>query len=130
AGLARIDERTQHAPDEPLPTSLPVLNSHQAEALAALTARLGAGFAPFVLQGITGSGKTEVYLRLIAAARAAGLGALVLVPEIALTPQLAARFRQRFGDDVAVLHSGLPPGERRRAWRRLRDGEVSIAVGA
>jgi primosomal protein N' (replication factor Y) len=83
-----------------------------------------------VLQGVTGSGKTEVYLRLIAEARQRGRGALVLVPEIALTPQLAARFRARFGDDVAVLHSGLPAAQRRAAWRRLRAGEVGIALGA
>jgi primosomal protein N' (replication factor Y) len=67
---------------------------------------------------------------VIAAARAAGRGALVLVPEIALTPQLAARFRARFGEDVAVLHSALPPRERLAAWRRLRAGEVGIALGA
>ena len=79
---------------------------------------------------MTGSGKTEVYLQVIAAARAAGQGALVLVPEIALTPQLASRFRARFGEDVAVLHSGLPPSERLAAWRRLRAGEVGIALGA
>jgi primosomal protein N' (replication factor Y) len=91
---------------------------------------LGGGFATFVLHGVTGSGKTEVYLRVIAEARAAGRGALVLVPEIALTPQLAARFRARFGEDVAVLHSALPPGERLAAWRRLRAGEVGIALGA
>jgi primosomal protein N' (replication factor Y) len=107
----------------------PELNEHQAQALAALTGALG-GYATFVLQGITGSGKTEVYLRLIAEARRAGKGALVLVPEIALTPQLAARFRARFGDDVAVLHSALPPGQRLAAWRRLRTGEVGIALGA
>ena len=108
----------------------PELNTHQAEALAALGGALGGGYSTFVLQGITGSGKTEVYLRLIAEARKAGQGALVLVPEIALTPQLAARFRARFGDDVAVLHSALPPGERRAAWRRLRAGDVGIALGA
>src|SRR4051794_27278546 len=107
----------------------PPLNPHQAAALEGLVGALG-GYATFVLQGITGSGKTEVYLRLIAEARRAGRGALVLVPEIALTPQLAARFRGRFGDDVAVLHSGLPPGQRRAAWRRLRAGEVGIALGA
>jgi primosomal protein N' (replication factor Y) len=71
-----------------------------------------------------------VYLGAIARALAAGRGALVLVPEIALTPQLAARFRARFGEDVAVLHSALPPGERLAAWRRLRAGEVGIALGA
>ena len=93
-------------------------------------ARWRGGFASFLLHGVTGSGKTEVYLRVIAAARAAGRGALVLVPEIALTPQLAARFRARFGEDVAVLHSALPPRERLAAWRRLRAGEVGIALGA
>jgi primosomal protein N' (replication factor Y) len=131
AGLARIEERSSRLVEEPKsPRPVPLLNPGQAEALEALTTALGAGFAPFVLQGITGSGKTEVYLRLIAAARGRGLGALVLVPEIALTPQLAARFRERFGDDVAVLHSALPPAQRRAAWRRLRNGEVGIALGA
>jgi primosomal protein N' (replication factor Y) len=115
-----------HSAGEPLPT----LNAHQEAAYTALLAALEKGYATFVLQGITGSGKTEVYLRIIAEARRRGRGALVLVPEIALTPQLAARFRARFGDDVAVLHSALPPGERASAWRRLRRGEVGIAVGA
>jgi primosomal protein N' (replication factor Y) len=110
--------------------TLPKLNESQAAAFTALLQALGGGYGTFVLQGITGSGKTEVYLRLIAEARKRGLGALVLVPEIALTPQLAARFRARFGDDVAVLHSALPAGERIAAWRRLRRGEVGIAVGA
>jgi primosomal protein N' (replication factor Y) len=110
--------------------SLPTLNDYQQAAFTALLQALGGGYGTFVLQGITGSGKTEVYLRLIAEARRRGLGALVLVPEIALTPQLAARFRARFGDDVAVLHSALPAGERIAAWRRLRRGEVGIAVGA
>jgi primosomal protein N' (replication factor Y) len=129
-GQAGVRKRAK-APTGPEPSAVPPeLNPHQAEALAALTGALGAGYATFVLQGITGSGKTEVYLRLIAEARKAGRGALVLVPEIALTPQLAARFRARFGDDVAVLHSALPPGERRAAWRRLRAGEVGIALGA
>ncbi|HXT99932.1 MAG TPA: primosomal protein N', partial [Polyangia bacterium] len=106
------------------------LNAAQTHAIDTLTAALAGGFASFLLQGVTGSGKTEVYLRVIAAARAAGRGALVLVPEIALTPQLAARFRARFGEDVAVLHSALPPRERLAAWRRLRAGEVGIALGA
>ena len=106
------------------------LTPAQAHAVDTLVAALAGGFGSFLLHGITGSGKTEVYLRVIAAARAAGRGALVLVPEIALTPQLAARFRARFGDDVAVLHSALPPRERLAAWRRLRAGEVGIALGA
>jgi len=86
----------------------------------------------FLLHGVTGSGKTEVYLRAIAAARARGGGAIMLVPEIALTPQLVARVRARFGDDVAVLHSALTPRERHMMWRRLRtkDGAVGIAIGA
>ena len=113
------------APAMPLPP-----NAAQSAAIAALGAALGQGFATFLLHGVTGSGKTEVYLQVIAQARAAGRGVLVLVPEIALTPQLAARFRARFGDDVAVLHSALPPRERLFAWRRLREGKVGIAVGA
>lgn len=131
-GLARIEARASVLDEGEAPKTsvLPVLNRPQQEAFEALTTALGEGFAPFLLQGITGSGKTEVYLRLIAEARRAGKGALVLVPEIALTPQLAARFRARFGDDVAVLHSALPPADRLSAWRRLRAGQVGIALGA
>jgi primosomal protein N' (replication factor Y) len=110
--------------------SPPTLNAHQEAAFSTLLGALDRGYATFLLQGITGSGKTEVYLRIIAEARKRGRGALVLVPEIALTPQLAARFRVRFGDDVAVLHSAVPPAERAAAWRRLRRGEVGIALGA
>jgi len=134
AGLARVEHRAVPAAHAPAPPTIapPVfsLNVAQAAAVAALRAALGGGFASFLLHGVTGSGKTEVYLQVIAAARAAGQGALVLVPEIALTPQLASRFRARFGEDVAVLHSGLPPRERLAAWRRLRAGEVGIALGA
>ncbi|HEX2659519.1 MAG TPA: primosomal protein N' [Polyangia bacterium] len=131
-GLAAIERRPRalvprdrlSGPPPPAPTTA------QAAAIAAIRAALGAVPTTFLLHGVTGSGKTEVYLRVIAEARAAGRGALVLVPEIALTPQLAARFRARFGDDVAVLHSALPPPERLAAWRRLRAGEVGIALGA
>ena len=84
----------------------------------------------FLLHGVTGSGKTEVYLRAIDRARAAGLGALLLVPEIALTPQLVARFRARFGDEIAVLHSGLTMRRRDDAWQALRRGRVQVAIGA
>ena len=84
----------------------------------------------FLLHGVTGSGKTEVYLRAIAEALEAGRQALVLVPEITLTHQLVARVRARFGDEVAVLHSGLKPGERLAQWERLRTGDTRIAVGA
>jgi primosomal protein N' (replication factor Y) len=131
AGLARVERRAVASDVVPAPSaSTLTLNEAQERAVAQLTEAQRGGFATFVLHGVTGSGKTEVYLRVIAEARAAGRGALVLVPEIALTPQLAARFRARFGEDVAVLHSALPPGERLAAWRRLRAGEVGIALGA
>ena len=87
-------------------------------------------FTPFLLHGVTGSGKTEVYLRVIADSLARGKTAGVLVPEISLTPQLAARFRARFGDQVAILHSGLSETQRLGEWSRLRRGEARIAVGA
>jgi len=103
----------------------------QAAALQQIAAAIdGRAFAPFLLHGVTGSGKTWVYLEAIAHARAAGLGALALVPEIALTPQLAGRFRARFGDDVAVLHSGLSDPERVAEWTRVREGRAGIVVGA
>jgi len=84
----------------------------------------------FLLHGVTGSGKTEVYLRAISEALEAGRQAIVLVPEITLTHQIVARVRGRFGDQVAVLHSGLRPGERLAQWERLRKGQTRIAVGA
>jgi len=89
----------------------------------------GDGGGRFLLHGVTGSGKTEVYLRAVEAALAAGRGAIVLVPEIALTPQTVGRFLARFGDVVAVLHSGLGRGERHDEWLRLRSGEASVCVG-
>jgi primosomal protein N' (replication factor Y) len=84
----------------------------------------------FLLHGVTGSGKTEVYLRAIDEVRNAGRGALLLVPEIALTPQLVGRFRARFGDEIAVLHSGLTARQREDAWQSLRRGVVQVAIGA
>ncbi|MFQ5417624.1 MAG: primosomal protein N' [Myxococcota bacterium] len=83
-----------------------------------------------LLHGVTGSGKTEVYLHAIEAALAIGRQALVLVPEIALTHQILARLRGRFGDDLAVLHSGLRPGERLEQWQRLHRGGTRLAIGA
>jgi primosomal protein N' (replication factor Y) len=84
----------------------------------------------FLLHGVTASGKTEVYLRAVAEALRCGRQALVLVPEITLTHQILARLRGRFGDELAVLHSGLRPGERLEQWQRLRSGSAPIAVGA
>ena len=129
-GLVLLDAETPVARSGLLVTTAapPALTASQAAAVAALEAALGT-FQPFLLHGVTGSGKTEVYLQTIARARARGKGALVLVPEIALTPQLAGRFRARFGDDVALLHSGLSGAERHAEWLRLRRGEASICVG-
>jgi primosomal protein N' (replication factor Y) len=106
------------------------LTKGQEVAVQALTQALdGGGFRAFLVQGVTGSGKTEVYLRAAEHALGSGKGALVLVPEIALTPQLVGRFRSRFGAQVAVLHSGLRDKERRGHWQALRAGRVRLAVG-
>jgi primosomal protein N' (replication factor Y) len=88
------------------------------------------GFNPFLLYGVTGSGKTEVYLRLIEDALEQSKRALVLVPEIALTPQLATRFLKRLGGGVALFHSGLTPAQRLDEWRRIHSGSVSVVIGA
>jgi primosomal protein N' (replication factor Y) len=108
-----------------------LLNAQQASALSHVTAALDSGsFIPFLLHGVTGSGKTEVYLQAIAHALDKGDNALVLVPEISLTPQLVRRFRARFGGGIAVLHSALSDGERYDEWRRIRRGLVRIVIGA
>src|SRR5690606_5387482 len=99
----------------------PQLNPEQQQAVAAIQASLGS-FVTHLLYGVTGSGKTEVYLHAIAQVLAQDRQALVLVPEIALTPQLIARFRQRFKAPLAVLHSGLNDTERLSAWRAAREG--------
>jgi primosomal protein N' (replication factor Y) (superfamily II helicase) len=129
-GLVRLETETPVARAGILAStdSPPTLTPAQASALAEIDGALGA-FATFLLHGVTGSGKTEVYLHAIARARAAGKGALVLVPEIALTPQLSGRFRARFGDEVALLHSGLSDAERHAEWLRLRRGDARICVG-
>ena len=117
-----------HLPD----TSGEIVPTHQQEAaLAKVGVALASGkFAAFVLHGITGSGKTEVYLRAIEQVRLTGRQAVFLVPEIALTPQLLGRVKSRFGEGVAVLHSGLSPAERAAQWKRVRAGEVFLSVGA
>ncbi len=107
-----------------------VLSGEQERALAEIERLLAAGrFAPVLLQGVTGSGKTEVYSRAIQCCLERGRTALLLVPEIALTPAVAELFARRFGDRVAVLHSGLSPRERSAEWWRLRRGEARVAVG-
>ncbi|MCD8851572.1 primosomal protein N' [Staphylococcus xylosus] len=84
----------------------------------------------YLLHGVTGSGKTEVYLQTIEEVLKLGRQAMMLVPEIALTPQMVLRFKRRFGDEVAVLHSGLSKGERYDEWQKIRDGKASVSVGA
>jgi primosomal protein N' (replication factor Y) len=136
-GIITIDEREQALTAAEVGRGMPVsappeLTSEQAIAVAEITAAMQAtdAWKPFLLHGVTGSGKTEVYLRVIARALDVGKTALVLVPEISLTPQLAARFRARFGDKVAILHSGLTEQARLGEWSRLHRGEAVIAVGA
>ncbi len=116
-------------PDAPVADPAgPVLNPEQTRAVAAVSAALG-GFAPFVLDGVTGSGKTEVYIRLIAEVIAAGRQALVLVPEIGLTPQLRDRLAHRLPGPHAVLHSALPEAERERAWHSAAAGCATLVLG-
>jgi primosomal protein N' (replication factor Y) len=110
----------------------PELLPEQQEAVSSIVAALDgeAGSSrKLLLHGVTGSGKTEVYLAAVEAALERGRGAIVLVPEIGLAPQAVARFRARLGDRFAVLHSALSPGERYDEWRRLRSGEASVCVG-
>jgi primosomal protein N' (replication factor Y) len=114
--------------DSPLTPPPPTLNPDQEAALAAIT-ELGAGQGA-LLFGVTGSGKTLVYLEAVRRVLSSGQGAIVLVPEIGLTPQTVSRFRGAFGDEIAVLHSGLSEGERADAWRLLHRGERRVAVGA
>ena len=106
------------------------LSDGQEAALARVTDALDSGGGHFLLYGATGSGKTEVYLRAAAAALERGLGAIVLVPEIALAPQTVGRFRARFGGSVAILHSGLTDAERRDERERIASGEARVVVGA
>lgn len=106
------------------------LRGDQSAALAALTAALERGdYAAFLLAGVTGAGKTEVYLRAAAAALARGRSTILLVPEIALVPALAREARERFGDDLALLHSGLGAAERQQEWERVRGGGARVVLG-
>lgn len=108
----------------------PELTAEQSAAVEAAVSPSARGGPAILLHGVTGSGKTEVYARAIAEVLREGLGAIVLVPEISLTPQLVSRFEERFPDQVAVLHSGLPASERLEAWNDLRSGRRRIAIGA
>jgi primosomal protein N' (replication factor Y) len=106
------------------------LSDEQTTAIASVAQRLQSGtFRTMLLHGVTGSGKTEVYLRATGQTVDGGLTVLVLVPEIGLTPVVAGLFRSRFGSRVAIQHSGLSPGERHDQWHRIRRGEIDVVVG-
>ena len=108
----------------------PLLNPHQQACVDALDSALdGEAFQTFLLEGVTGSGKTEVYLRGIEATLARGKNALLLVPEIALTPAVAGQFFHRFGQQMAILHSAFGDAERADQWRRIRNGQARVIVG-
>jgi primosomal protein N' (replication factor Y) len=125
-----IEQPPTKLPDRPVEAGTgPTLNADQQAALGAIESSLGQ-FMVHVAFGVTGSGKTEVYLRAIESVVRRGQQALVLVPEIGLTPQLVTRFRERFNADFAVLHSGLNDGERLEAWRTARSGRAQIVIGA
>jgi len=122
--------RPRHEPVGARSPHAPALTHDQQAALAPVTAALRARRAKqLLLNGVTGSGKTEVYLRAAQVALEQGRGVIVLVPEIALTPQIVSRFVERFGETVAVLHSRLSTGQRYAEWRRLRDGQARVCVG-
>ena len=106
------------------------LNPEQKEACEAVVGAIGKKHPPFLLQGITGSGKTEVYLQIIQGALDMGKTAIVLVPEISLTPQMTERFIARFGEQVAIIHSGLSNGEKYDEWRKVERGDAQVVVGA
>ncbi len=106
------------------------LNPEQRQARDAVVSAIGSYQPPFLLQGITGSGKTEVYLQIIQGALDKDKTAILLVPEISLTPQITERFIARFGDKVAILHSGLSNGEKYDEWRKVERGDAQVVVGA
>ncbi len=129
--LRRLADRglVKCASPEPAPArDGPTLNQHQQAAVERIDDACAA-FACFLVRGVTGSGKTEVYLQCARRAIERGRQVLVLVPEIALTPQLVGRFRERLGRPVAVMHSGLPDGERQRAWLNASRGTADVILG-
>jgi len=130
--LVEVEERRDPYANKKLEKDQKVeYTPEQQEVIFEIDTALNAGeHAGFLLHGVTGSGKTEVYLETISRCLAQGREAIVLVPEISLTPQMVNRFKARFGDRVAVMHSRLSQGERYDEWRMIRDGKVSVVVGA
>ena len=134
AGLVTLSQeevlrRPGGAMQEPLMPD-PALTSAQEEVLSVMLPELARGRGQFLLHGVTGSGKTEVFIRLVRSTLARGRTAMILVPEIALTPQMVSWFRGRFGAVAAVLHSRLSAGERFDEWRRIRRGDARVVIGA
>ena len=117
-------------PDTLTPTPDPALTDEQQEVLSELLPAVDCGMGAFLLHGVTGSGKSEVFIRAVRRCLQRGRGAIVLVPEIVLTPQMVTWFRARFGDVAAVLHSRLSAGERFDEWRRIRLGRARVVIGA
>ncbi|HQL56856.1 MAG TPA: primosomal protein N' [Myxococcota bacterium] len=133
SGVLEIEERDALGPGPvkfPKLASPLILNEHQSKALDHILAAIGKGYSGFLLHGVTGSGKTEVYLRAIEATLKMGQGAIILVPEIALTIELRQRFQERFGDHVAILHSAMPESRRAAAWDKVLAGQTKVVVGA
>jgi primosomal protein N' (replication factor Y) len=128
-GLLRLERRPVGPAAVPR-VAAPLPTAEQAAAVERIDGLLGRSGGDLLLHGVTGSGKTEVYLAAIERCLALGRSALVLVPEIALTPQIAARILGRFGDRVAILHSGLSDGARAAAHARIRSGDADVVVGA
>ena len=133
-GFVKLEKRESlrrpYGEMERLSAQDPELTRQQEDVLAELLPAVETGKGEFLLYGVTGSGKTEVFIRAVRRAAQMGKTAIVLVPEIALTPQMVSWFRSRFGEDAAVLHSRLSPGERYDEWRRIRRGDVRVVIGA
>ncbi len=133
-GLVRMFQREAYrSPYEEMTVEeshAPPLTDGQKEALASMLPSLRQGTGAFLLHGVTGSGKTEVYLAMAKTVLDMGKGAIILVPEIALTPQMVQWFRNRFGPQTAVLHSRLTDGQRYDEWRRIRRGDARVVIGA
>lgn len=133
-GFVRLETREQlrspYGAMERLASEDPKLTAQQEAVLSRLLPAVENGKGAFLLYGVTGSGKTEVFIRAVRRAAKLGKTAIVLVPEIALTPQMVMWFRSRFGEDAAVLHSRLSAGERYDEWRRIRRGGVRVVIGA
>jgi primosomal protein N' (replication factor Y) (superfamily II helicase) len=134
AGIVLLGEseiwRDSLANRNTIPSTPHRLTAAQSSAWEAIHASLEGNGGAFLLHGVTGSGKTELYLRAVERTLAHGRGAIILVPEIALTTQMVARFMSRFPGQVALIHSTLSTGERYDTWRRARDGQISVMIGA